>query len=284
MFATLQDGTKIYYDIQSPGLRHVESGLEELTPLVLLHGGPGFDHVPFRSFFPRFAERFQIVYYDHRGMGRSSKSNPSEWNLQQWADDLGELLDHLGLDEPLLLGQSFGGFVAQVYASQNPERLRGLVLSSTAARHVPAESADAFERLGGQAARKAAEDFFSQPEEKYWQVYLETCMPFYNQTVQDPAKNAGQILRPEVLFHSWQPGGGDKDMNLLDDLTHANVPAWVLTGQEDPITPPARSREIADCLPHLYNLDIVPGAGHNKDILVYTDKVNQNGTSEKPTD
>jgi hypothetical protein len=62
-------------------------GVMRLLPtLILLHGGPGFDHSPFKVFFSRFADRCQVVYHDHRGMGRSDAGPEERWNLATWAE------------------------------------------------------------------------------------------------------------------------------------------------------------------------------------------------------
>jgi proline iminopeptidase len=129
----------------------------DMPTLVLVHGGPGFDHSPFKTFFPALAGHCQIVYYDHRGMGRSDPSCKSERNLKTWAQDLSDLLDTLGIQTPIILGQSFGGFVAMRYAIDHGDRLAGLVLSSTAARHVPEDCLAQFEVLGGVQVRNTAQ-------------------------------------------------------------------------------------------------------------------------------
>jgi pimeloyl-ACP methyl ester carboxylesterase len=68
------------------------------------------------------AEDFQVLYFDLRGHGRSDHSSAEFWNMRTWADDLRRLCDALGLRKPVVLGSSFGGFVALTYAALFPPR------------------------------------------------------------------------------------------------------------------------------------------------------------------
>ena len=65
------NGTKLYFDVDGPGLMADGPGLREKPTLLLLHGGPGFDHALFKPAFSAFADIAQLIYYDHRGNGRS---------------------------------------------------------------------------------------------------------------------------------------------------------------------------------------------------------------------
>jgi pimeloyl-ACP methyl ester carboxylesterase len=87
--------------------------------VVLLHGGPGFDHSSFQPEFSRLAEVAQVVSYDHRGNGRSDRGEVADWNLDTWADDV---------------KWSFGRFVALRYAARYPAHPSKLILQSPALR------------------------------------------------------------------------------------------------------------------------------------------------------
>ena len=72
------------------------------------------------------------VYVDHRGTGRSGDAPLETYTVEQMADDLDELRRHLGIDRIVLLGHSYGGMVAQIFAQRHPESLEKLILSNTA--------------------------------------------------------------------------------------------------------------------------------------------------------
>ena len=98
------NGARLYVDIEGAGLVPDGSRMRSSRPLILLHGGPGFDHALYKPAFSALADIAQIVYFDHRGNGRSSGSDPKEWNLAQWGDDVKGLCDALGIERPIVYG------------------------------------------------------------------------------------------------------------------------------------------------------------------------------------
>jgi pimeloyl-ACP methyl ester carboxylesterase len=110
------NGTRIWFDVEGAGLVPDGRRMRRRPMLVLLHGGPGFDHSYFKPSHSALSDTVQLLYVDHRGNGRSDYSDPAFWNLAQWADDLRALLDLLEIENPIVLGLSFGGFVAQSLA------------------------------------------------------------------------------------------------------------------------------------------------------------------------
>lgn len=241
----LTDGTQL----------HVESYGEEQPALIMLHGGPGGDSTPFKQIAQNLSTDMQVLIYDHRGMGKSGRSTPDKWNLQQWAEDLGELIADKQLNRPIVMGQSFGGFVALTYAIQNSSGLSGLILSSTAARAGRAEAIKAFEAQGGKPAAAAAASFFDNPTPESWHSYNQACAHLYNQKPRGLMK-----LDQEMLLHFQQ--GERADWNLSSQLNAISCPTWIVTGQNDPITPPQLSEEMAELLGGTSTLTIAEQAGH----------------------
>jgi pimeloyl-ACP methyl ester carboxylesterase len=145
------NGAKLYFDVEGAGLVPDGSRMVEKPTLLLLHGGPGFDHTSYKPAFSALADLAQIVYVDHRGNGRSDGEDPATWNLAQWGDDVRAFCDVLGIERPVVYGASFGGMVALAYATRHPDHPGKLILVSTeAAGHSHLERRVAlFERLGG---------------------------------------------------------------------------------------------------------------------------------------
>src|SRR6476659_8330186 len=114
------NGARLYVDVEGAGLVPDGPRMREKPTLLLLHGGPGFDHALFKPAFSAVADIAQVIYYDHRGNGRSGGDDPATWNLAQWGDDVKGLCDALGIAKPIVLGHSFGGYVAQAYATRHP--------------------------------------------------------------------------------------------------------------------------------------------------------------------
>jgi len=243
----IEPGVRLYVDVE--GTQFVPDGpvLREKPTLVLLHGGPGFDHSAFRPFFGRVADIAQVIYVDHRSHGRSDRRPPGEWTLDTFADDVVRLCDALGIARPIVLGQSFGGFVAQRYIERHPAHPSKVILSSTSP-HMKQERKEAmFGKLGGEAARAACRRFWSEPNAQTWAEYGVHCRHLYNTTPQDPDAGARTIHEFDILFRS--ASGEQRTMNLLPGLAKAQCPVLVMVGSEDPVCPVADARDIAAALP-----------------------------------
>ena len=111
-------GGKLYYEEEGYGI-----------PLILLNPGPGGSHQNFHPYFSRLNDIARVIYYDTRGVGKSTKDETgATYTIQQSIEDLEFLRRTLGIDKWVVCGWSFGGFLAQCYALTYPERLIGLVL------------------------------------------------------------------------------------------------------------------------------------------------------------
>ena len=147
------NGVRLFFDVE--GAKFVPDGpvMREKPVLLMLHGGPGFDHSIYRPAYSALADVAQIVYLDHRGNGRSEDGPHEGWNLAQWGDDVRAFCDALGIVDPIVLGASFGGMVALAYATRHPAHPSRLILISTEAKggSYPERRVELFERFGGPA-------------------------------------------------------------------------------------------------------------------------------------
>jgi pimeloyl-ACP methyl ester carboxylesterase len=255
------NGAPIFFDTVGAKLAPVDGVMVERPSLLVMHGGPGFDHAPMRLYFDRFADSHQVIYIDHRGNGRSGGA-PDTWTLTQWGDDVHDFCRALGIERPAVYGLSFGGMVAMSYAARHPEHPASLILASTAATMDLAATYDMMERLGGSDARRIAERFWSEPGPEAAAEYMAVCMPLYNPSgALSEAVRKLAILRTEVMFHFIR--GEQRTMNLLPGLAEVVCPTLVMAGGLDPITPVACSRAIAAALPpELAELVVFESAGH----------------------
>jgi proline iminopeptidase len=123
-------------------------------PIIVLHGGPDFDHAYFLPELDRLADSFRLLYYDQRGRGRSAEGvRPEDVTLRSELDDLDRVRSHFGLASAAVLGHSWGGVLAMEYAVRHPERVSRLILMDTG----PA-SADDWRRFREElAARRPAD-------------------------------------------------------------------------------------------------------------------------------
>ena len=102
-------------------------------PLLLVHGFP-LDHHMWAGQLAGLDDAFRVIAPDLRGFGRSSLGSEERIPMEQFADDLAELLDALGIDEPITFaGLSMGGYVGWQFWRRHPERLHRLVMCDTRA-------------------------------------------------------------------------------------------------------------------------------------------------------
>lgn len=108
-------------------------------PIIVLHGGPDFDHSYLLPDLDRLADVFRLIYYDQRGRGRSAgQVLPEEVTLASEIDDLDTVRQHFHLESAALLGHSWGTVLALEYALRHPERVSHLILMNPA----PASTSD----------------------------------------------------------------------------------------------------------------------------------------------
>ena len=243
----IEPGVRVFVDIEGAGLVADGARLRDKPTLILLHGGPGYDHSGFKPLFSQRADIAQIVYVDHRGHGRSDRRPAHEWTLDTFADDVLRLCDALGIEKPIVLGQSFGGFVAQRYIARHAAHPGKVILSSTTHHMGLARKLAMFEKLGGPEARDAAKSFWTQPNALTWAEYNRVCKRWYNTTPQDEAAGQRTLFNTDILFAS--AAGEQQTMNLLPGLAHAQCPVLVMAGDADPVTPIEDAQEIAAALP-----------------------------------
>jgi len=120
-------GGKLYYEV-------IGSGKE--TPLLLVNGGPGFDHTYLQTSpaWDTLAKNRRVIFYDQRGNGRSAPLKQGQsCTLADQIDDLEALRAHLGFEKVDILGSSWGGYLSMAYSARHPEHISHLILVDSAA-------------------------------------------------------------------------------------------------------------------------------------------------------
>jgi pimeloyl-ACP methyl ester carboxylesterase len=240
-------------------------------PLVLLHGGPGLDG---SVFFPEIAalagDGVCLLAVDHRANGRSDAGDPARWTVPQMADDVEALIRELDLDRPIVLGHSFGSFVAQhhmaEYGSAAGYVLMGTVDSVEELARID-ERLAAFEPedLREQVTRSWAQEATVQTAEESKQLMSDQ-LPFHmaepeGALVRSLQENVGAIVfRPEVLRH-FASGGEYGLVDNRERLRQRSVPVLVLSGELDRTTPAASAHRLAEILSDADEV-VIPGAAH----------------------
>lgn len=253
------NGTRLWFDVDGPGLVPDGPKMRERPTVVLVHGGPGgYDHSYFKPDFAPLTREAQVVYLDLRGHGRSARQDPEDWTFEVCADDVVAFCDTLGIDSPVVYGHSMGGYVAMLYGARHPGHAAALVLQSTNARFDLARLVGGFRRFGGDEVAEVAErDYGGHPvsDDEWARVFA-----VFGPRVPGEQELARRIRNPELGAHGMELL---RRFDVVDQLARIDCPTLVCVGDLDPITPVAASREIFEALPlGIGRLEVIEGAGH----------------------
>jgi proline iminopeptidase len=238
-------------------------------PLLLMHGGPGLDHVsltPFRE----LADRHTVVLYDHRCNGRSTGAPVTWMTWENLTADADALRKELGFERWSVLGHSFGGHVALEYALRYPERVSRLVLLDTAgdARWSQENAAEVLAGRGfsPKTVAVARRFYVGRIAPKDFVRAAIRLLPAYDHRF-SLVRLAREMLgggwrmktRPEALTFGGQMMQG---WSVMDRLGEIRVPTLVIAGHDDFLFPPESQALLTAGIPNA-RLRIIERAGHN---------------------
>ena len=244
------NGTEIFYD-----------ELGEGPALLVLHGGPGFDHTYFRPEFDRLATGHRVVYVDHRHQGRSGRPSIDTLTIAQSAEDAAALLDHLGIRSAVVAGHSYGGFIAQELALRHPDLIAGLFLISTTPGQIGgSDDPDASQGPPPPDGFVEAVTTIPASDDEY-AAMAPKVLPYYFHrltwdeaapTFADTRYDAAAFVRGMEVLRSW---------SSVDRLDRVGAPTLVLVGRHDVPTSWPQSVRIARRIPDS-ELVILEDSGH----------------------
>ena len=254
MRARIRD-TELYFDIEGMGLVPDGDCMAERPVAFLIHGGPGGDHTGFKPGFSPLAARMQLVYFDHRGQGRSAAGDPAKYTLDENVEDMEALRRHLGCGPIVSVGTSYGGMVAMAHAARYPASVSHLVLVVTVAHNgFMARSRQIVAERGTDEQKRMVEMLYRgelDSEEKL-RGYYDVMGPLYSVRY-DPgaaAKARGRgTLTPIALNRAFAPGGWLESYDLRPELGNITAPTLILAGRHDWICAPEFSEEIHRLIP-----------------------------------
>ena len=235
----------------------------EGPPLIVHHGGPGLDHTVIQPHLKPLAEHMEVICFDHRGTGRSAppQGTANPYHIDGFVEDVGNLAEALGAQRFALMGHSFGGIVATMFALAHPERVTYLILVCTP----PSDQfvADVEAALPGRLTAEALADLKgledSEPSGEVIRRSLELLAPIY---FHDPDRVA-ELGLEEVRFGPATQAAWDslEGFDLLPSLSQIDAPTLVIAGTDDATCWPARAKEMAEALPN-GQLLVIEDCGH----------------------
>ena len=213
--------------------------------LVLAHGAGG-THMSWWQQVPVLSQKYKCITIDHRtfGFSRDVKDGPGR---RAFVQDLGGLLDHLGIQKAALVGQSMGGSTVLGFASSHPDRVSALIMSDTTGGYTNPEINDLRRKLAPGAAsidRAFAPDFSKrEPARAFLYREISALTSAYNPPppaatgAPPPSTNIGPVL--------------DK-----------KIPVLFIVGEQDQLIPPPIIEAMHKSMPGS-QLVKVAGAGHS---------------------
>ena len=235
------------------------------STILTMHGGLGYDHLYMQRSFERLAgpER-RVVFYDHRGNGRSGGAAESI-TMERLADDAAALLDHLEVERATILGHSYGGFIAQEFALRHPDKLDRLVLVDTTPGQLGTGETPDEHGQGPPMSDELIALFATMPaSDEEFATGVAEMLPHYFHQRDEVTMAAARAMEDGTVHRVAAMVRGFEVLptwSSVDRLSSITVPTLLLVGREDVFTAWPQSKRIAARVPNA-ELVIFDDAGH----------------------
>ncbi|MCY3631003.1 MAG: alpha/beta hydrolase [Bacteroidota bacterium] len=228
---------------ESGGFEYIDSGEDhERPPILLLHGLLGNPEGWFDAASALVANGYRAIVPNLKMDDLPRK----QANVQGLVDYVYRFTTFLGLDEMILVGNSLGGQIAVRYITCHPKHVAGLILSASSGIYETEVGHTTFRRNDREYIRVKAEKTFYDPA-----MVTEELLD----RISDIATNRLRALR-----FVWLARSSMKDL-VVDELSDVNVPAFLIWGSEDQITPPDVAHMFQELLPNA-KLRFIEKCGH----------------------
>lgn len=229
-------------------LHHLLQGPED-APVLVLANSLGTTLRMWDDQAPALRERFRLLRYDHRGHG-GSPVPPGLYEIEDLGRDALAMFDRLGIERFSFCGLSIGGMVGMWLASEVPGRVERLVLCCTSVRL----DSDAYDARARKVRAEGVGSIADAVVERWFTPDFFSSNP---ETVEKAAR----------MLHETDPEGyagccaAIRDMDLRDRLGAIRAPTLIISGAEDPATPPEHGELIHTSIPGA-GFEVIPDASH----------------------
>jgi pimeloyl-ACP methyl ester carboxylesterase len=235
-----------------------DRGQGHATTLLLIHGFP-LDHRMWTAQLAGLSAQARVLAPDLRGFGRSAAPLAGPLTMDQHADDLAGLLDHLGIGRAVVAGLSMGGYIAFAFWRRHAARVQALVLADTRAE---GDSPQAQANRNASAARVRESGVAAIVGDMLPRLLAPATLA--GASVANPRlaerMRAMMTGQPAETVIAALAGLRDRE-DSRPTLPTITVPALVLVGEHDALTPPADAAILAAGIP-AGRLVVISGAGH----------------------
>ena len=259
-------------------LRTVETGRGQ--GLIVIHGSLD-GMLSFRRQVPAFAERYRVVSYARRHHPPSeSPAGTDGYTLGDHVADLLALMDALDMEQPHIVGSSYGAYVALAMALRSPQRARSLVLGEPPILPFLERTAEgsvelaAFMQSALEPAREACVEGNLRGGVAYFVDGIRELPGAFDAL---PEAAQSELLRfgPELALELTTERERFMPAIPCEALARLTTPVLLVTGERSPRLFSRITDELARCLPNAHHIDI-PGAGHAMHVMqpaLYTQAV-----------
>ena len=222
--------------------------------LVALHGGPGMTSDYMLNLEGLAGPDLAVVTYDQRGIGRSSSppADPGNYTLAKYGQDLDAVREAVGAESIHLFGHSWGGVVAQRYATLYPERVRSIILTGSGPPTWE-QTSQCQDAIVQRVIRLVQQGFISEHPEPSSREAERGYLPAYFSdpnfwfSADDPGR--APLLDERTAQVSDLTWAANANYDLTADLAGLNQRVLNLWGDDDPVRPIA-SPAIVAALPN----------------------------------
>lgn len=239
------NGIEIYYEVTGNG-----------PPLTLIMG-LGCSARQWQWMVPVLSESFQVITFDNRGVGRTSKPD-MDYTTDLFAEDTCALLNNLGIEKSHIFGVSVGGMIAQKFVLKYPDMVDRLVLGCTMPNfyHLPPAP---------EHSQRLQESQLLPPDKS-----VEAMMTlFLSENFFAESPDQAAKLKEIMLIEKEEQGedaflrqlSASMNHNTLEQVKNIKTPTLVITGVLDPMAPVENARFLAEQITHSTLVEL-PGIYH----------------------
>ena len=242
MIAQINDNLQIDYFDEGSG-----------PVLVLLHAFPQTNAM-WSALSEQWQHDFRVIAPNARGFGQTTLTE--KWSVDDSADDVAQLLEHLEIDAPIALcGLSMGGYAALAFARRHADKLGTLILADTRGEADDEAARQKRNETIAMARNHDATEIFDQMAPRLFSQHALSTRPDLLQISRDIAATV-----PRVTIVAALKALRDRP-DAVPALSQIKVPTLIVRGAADELSPPASAQTFLDHIPHA-RLQTLEGAGH----------------------
>lgn len=227
-------------------------------PLIFIHGFP-FDRTSWLPQYDHFKKYCRVIIYDIRGFGSSLTDSDTQFSMEVFAKDLLAFMKALQIDKAIVCGLSMGGYILMNALKLEPERFAAVVLCDTQCNADSEEAREKRYKTIEQIREKGIGDFADSFIKNVFHEHSFETKQSEVKAIREVIMNTTQ----QTLISTIKALAKRPDTS--DVLSSVKVPALIICGAQDKITPPEKSQAMHDLLKNsVYK--VIDDAGHLSNI------------------